>query len=604
MPIRPRQTSGWPLVGGGIRKKINPFVGEKGFWKLENLHLDEMGALTKWAGFQKYNSVQLLEAAVGATFTGLFDYVQADGTRHPMATGLTGLYRFGNPSANTWNAISLANAGGDRTITADSLAWWIVLRDILYVFNGADSNVKFNATAAFNMGIAAPGSAPSGSAVTGTGLNIGAYSYKVTFYNSSLAHESNPSVKSSDITTTSGNQQIDLTGIPTSTDAQVDRRRIYRTAVGGGIWLFHSEIADNTTTTLSDTTPDSSLGIQVEEFAHGVPPISKFAEVYKGHVFMVPKNSSRIHFSKQNFPNAVHANDFRDLDPDDGDIVTGIKRLFGQVIAFKNDSIWNGTGDDRDTFQFTRQVTGVGSVNNHGILTIPGQNRLIFPSENGFYSYDGISEQYKSVHIESVYRGLNQSRLNLMVGFPYKPKNMLIWLAHNGASVQGDTMIVYDYIQDQWSTRPVPNTKSNIATIIEDSSNNELFYIGGYGGYAWQGDVGLSDDGSAISCEVIDRALPRPDKFPESEKVFNELIVWFKTQASVTMTVSYALDDPENAYTSPGTIDMSNATGQDRLRFNATGRRIFFKFVNSATGQPVILRGWKCFYRTLGRVRG
>jgi len=596
------EKSGWSVVSGGLRKKLNPYVGDKGFWKLENFHMDESGSLVKWLGMKKYNSIQLLEAAVGATFTGLFDYVQAIGTRHPMATGLTGLYRFGNPSANTWNAISLANVGGDRTITADDLSSWVVLRDILYQFNGKDPNIKFDAATAFNMGIAAPGIGTIGAIATGTELGIGTYSYKVTFYNSALAHESNPSAKTADIVTTSGNQQINLTGIPVSIDAQVNRRRLYRTALDGGVWLFLAEIADNTTTIFNDANADSTLGVQGEEFAFGVPPISRIAEIYKGHVFMVPKNSSRIHFSKQNFPNAVHANDFRDLDPDDGDVVTGIKRLFGEIIAFKNDSIWNGIGDDRDTFQFTRQVTGVGSVNHHGILIVPGKNLIMFPSENGFYTYDGITEQYQTIQIESVYRALNQARLNLMVGFPYKPKNFLIWLASNGSSTQGDILIIYDYVQNQWMTRPIPNTKANIGAIIEDASNNELFYLGGYGGHVWQGDTGLSDDGAAISCEVIDRAIPRPDQNPEEEKSFNELIVWFKTQANVTVTASYALEDPENAYTTIGTIDISKISGQDRLRFNAIGHRIYFKFVNSTTGQPLTLRGWRCMYQVLGRV--
>lgn len=600
MPIRPRQESGWPVVTGGTKKKLNPFVGDNGFLKTEGFHLDESGALTKWNGFSKYNTTILQESAVNAQFTGLFDYVKSDGTRIPVATALSGIYRYGSPVSNAWNALSLTSAGGNRTGTVNDYYDFVVLRDILYASNGVNGNLKYDGTDVHNMGVTAPSSAAT-AALGAAGVLTGNYSYKITFYNSAKAHESNPSAASNTVTASSS--RIDLTGIPVSSDAQVNRRRIYRTTTGGGVWLFLAEIADNTTTIYTDNAADSTLGIQIEEFANGVPPSAAIMEVYKGRVFSVQKDSSRVWFSKQNFPNAVHSNDFRDLDPDDGDAATGLRRLYGQIIAFKNDSIWNGFGDDRNTFAFERQVNGIGSVNNVGIVAIPGRNALMFVSEDGFYSYDGISEQKESDAIDPVFKGLNQSRLKYAYGFVYKPKNVLAWLVSDGSSTQHDLIVMYDYRQSQWMTRPIPNTKANVAQIIEDANNNEIFYIGGYGGHVWQGDSGQSDDGAAIACELIDRAHPRPDSNPEMKKSFYELIVWFKPQNAVTVTAAYALDDPDAAFATIGTVDISKAEGQYRMRIpNAIGHRFFPKFTNSATGQPLTLRGWRVYYKTLGRV--
>jgi len=106
--------------------------------------------------------------------------------------------------------------------------------------------------------LADPG-APSGAAVSGFGLEVGDYHYKVTFVTAN--GETVAGTVSATITTTGGNQQVDLTGIPTG-PAGTTQRKIYRTAVGGSTYKLAGTIANNTATTLSDTTPDASLGVE------------------------------------------------------------------------------------------------------------------------------------------------------------------------------------------------------------------------------------------------------------------------------------------------------------------------------------------------------
>jgi len=604
--LKPTQTSGYPMVSDGLSQKQNPYIGSMGLLSVEGFHLDESGSLTKWNGFQQYQTTASLFNHAGETtpdVTGLFLFTKADGTRFEMATTKTKVWRFGTPVANEYNELALnADVGGQRTGVVDDIYSFAVLRDILYMFNGVDSNLKYDGTNIRNMGIAQPATAPT-AASGGAGVLTGGYSYKVTFYNSAKGHESNPSAASN--TFTASSNSIDLTGIPVSTDLQVDKRRLYRTTTGGGVWLFLADINDNTTTIYADNASDATLGIKVELLANGEPPVAKIAEVYKGRVFMVPANSSRIHFSDQEKPNAVHPNDFRDLDPDDGDNIRGLKRLFGQLVAFKDDSIWNGSGTDRFNFSFNRQVTGVGAVNNDSILTVPGRNVFMFMSEDGFYSYDGVSERYESYAIEKVVKGLNQSRVRQIQGFVYKKLNIMVWIASNGSSTTNNLMIVYDYVQNMWTTRDLtkPKMAANVASIIEDSNNNEIFYTGGYGtGEVFKGDTGGSDGGAAISCSVTDRALPRTDKHPYSQKSFDRLILFFKPVAGSSVTVSYAINSPNSSFLSLGTLNTSDSSGQATIRFNGRGRRIFFKFTNSAVGQDVVIRGWSCEYKTIGRI--
>jgi len=91
---------------------------------------------------------------------------------------------------------------------------------------------------------------------TGIALEIGYYEYAISFV---TASGETPSGTRRSITTTSGNQKVDLSSIPVGPSG-VTGRRVYRTAVGGGALKLMHEIANNTATTHLDETPDASLG--------------------------------------------------------------------------------------------------------------------------------------------------------------------------------------------------------------------------------------------------------------------------------------------------------------------------------------------------------
>jgi hypothetical protein len=104
-------------------------------------------------------------------------------------------------------------------------------------------------------------SAPTAAVGAATGLT-GAYQYKVTFVNA--AGETIGGATSNAVTV--ANQKINLSSIPLG-PAGTTARNIYRTKAGGGdgsSFFFQSQIADNTTTTLTgDATADASLGSPV-----------------------------------------------------------------------------------------------------------------------------------------------------------------------------------------------------------------------------------------------------------------------------------------------------------------------------------------------------
>lgn len=146
-------------------------------------------------------------------------------------------------------------SSGTNIITA---SWFNDIRDLLTgTMQDQEVTIK-NVLSLLSIG-AGPTVAPGGALATGTTLGIGAYQYVYTWVAGDGETLGSPVFN---ITTTTGNQKVNLTGIavgPTGTTA----RKVYRTKVGATSLLLLTTISDNTTTTFSDTVADGSLGVAV-----------------------------------------------------------------------------------------------------------------------------------------------------------------------------------------------------------------------------------------------------------------------------------------------------------------------------------------------------
>jgi hypothetical protein len=155
--------------------------------------------------------------------------------------------------------VDLASIPGQRAysfppgMSPASGAWWVERVEYPLLVPGS--------------AIGAPASAPALAVVAGAGLGIGAYQYAVTFVTASGETTPGPAAG---VTTTSGNQQINLTNIPlgpapaplsgTSASVTVLARRLYRTSAGGSALLLLATLDDNTTASYLDSAADSALG--------------------------------------------------------------------------------------------------------------------------------------------------------------------------------------------------------------------------------------------------------------------------------------------------------------------------------------------------------
>ena len=100
--------------------------------------------------------------------------------------------------------------------------------------------------------------APTVTLAAGGSVDIGIHYYNIVFYNALGDSYIGSRIG---ITPTAGNQTVILTNIPISTDTTVIGRKVYRSKLGEGSsygWLVGT-IANNTTTTFTDTVADSTL---------------------------------------------------------------------------------------------------------------------------------------------------------------------------------------------------------------------------------------------------------------------------------------------------------------------------------------------------------
>ena len=123
----------------------------------------------------------------------------------------------------------------------------------------------------------------------GAGPN-GAYTYKIAFYSATKTIITNIASN----TVTVADNDIDLTMIPIGPDTILGEaiigRKVYRSEVGGGgtyKLLTNGTIADNTTTTLTDSDADAALG---GAYPAGdetwTPPKGKFCLIHKNRLWI------------------------------------------------------------------------------------------------------------------------------------------------------------------------------------------------------------------------------------------------------------------------------------------------------------------------------
>jgi hypothetical protein len=236
---------------------------------------------------------------------------------------------------------------------------------------------------------AAPLTKPT-AAAGAAGVLTGSYRYYVTFLSDTEETNLSPASDPVDVT----EQAVDLSNIPTSADARVQRRRLYRS--GGALTgiLQCGELGDNSTTVFTDNTNDEDverLGVSLYPGDHDGPPAGRgLAGPYLGR--LVAWKGSTIYWSALNQPQywPGSAADDGNHAPvgDDGENILRVMLHRREARIYKERSIWRMTGDPDDLEGEVQPThSEVGLAAERAICSAGAVD--YFLAEDGIYAFNG-----------------------------------------------------------------------------------------------------------------------------------------------------------------------------------------------------------------------
>lgn len=393
-----------------------------------------------------------------------------------------------------------------------------------------------------------------------------------------------------------------------------------------------------------------------------VPPYGRYLVVHKSRVWIanvkyeayikplfgetiVTDTPHRIYFSEVNEPAVFLSTSWVEMDPTDGDGITGIVSFKNKVlIVFQANSIWAISGGDDESNPGVPDIsienisTDVGCVAPESIQTCEG--KLVWLSHRGIYSYDGtIPKPLNTENIDSTILDLRPVPKYDDPASVFLSKEREYWISHASIDVNPlyQTLISkYSFKNDSW-VRADHGTRGIASFLEKRDMNRPPILLAGieasssdmgadtavrrmeYGGY----DSASTPISWAWKSKFFDLGKPYMDK------KFIAVLVQLESETDVTLQVScdnHLVDEPftvlktendqdadlddlvwANDAGSIGTNWSNGTTDSDwpgdnqrnaliYLNDKCWGKRIALRFSGSTTASPTEIQAVTFFY--------
>jgi len=252
---------------------------------------------------------------------------------------------------------------------------------------------------------------------------------------------------------------------------------------------------------------------------------------------------TRLNWSTLDDADTWDAADFKEVGLDDGEEITGLKKLGNRLAIFKERSIYIAvfTGDADIPFTFQKTASDVGAISGHSIQEV--KNALVFMSYDGIYIFDGFNSIKISDVINTTFLALSENRYDVAVSGYQKSKNRY-WLSlTSGGGAQHDTVITWDSANNAFSV--YSGISANAITVL-NTAGEERIYFGDYAGFAYQADVaGQASDRSTANASVAIDAFFKTKWFNFGDIVLQKGFlhsVFYYDYAATTLSVAYSYD--------------------------------------------------------------
>lgn len=471
------------------------------------------------------------------------------------------------------------------------------------VFQVTDAS---SSTAVYEAAISRP-QAPSAAVAVAGGVLRGNFDYKVTFYSSTWGQESAASDASA-IVAPDG-KQVTITLPNESSDERVTNRRIWRRNVDAleTDWYF---VADTNnlagTTSYTDNMLDADLNKQRRAplSYNATAPKPRYLAYQADVLFAAGVNTepTRLYYSRPSEPwsldQYLEVGSAADTDP-----ITGLTAFQGNIVVWKERSIWILSGNDDASFYLRKVVPSVGCKSGHSVVAMG--DYLLFLSEDDFFMFDGsnvgnLSKAVSQSPIGPIIRSRNYTRDRYVVGAYDPEEGVVIWIFSTSGSSVNDTALAFFWDHSQASSYPSwclwnwgADNISWLGRLTDYSTRDRRVYLGTADGLLGRMG-GMDDNGAAIEWRWQTGNFDGRDSMHMKE--WGEFAADFAVESyPINVTVEYFLDNSATPVVL-GTHDLSTATFRRRMR--RSSREISFRFSGSSAG-PSTFNGYELeFTRT------
>lgn len=324
---------------------------------------------------------------------------------------------------------------------------------------------------------------------------------------------------------------------------------------------------------------------------------------------------TRVRWSDLNDINTFPANNYIDVEPNDGDKIVAIITFEDNIYIFKKHCIYQMliTGQSGANAFIVRPLTrGVGAWAKESVKVIPAVG-VVFLSQNTVYTLSDSGLEPIGDSIQVTLDNLNRTKWKDAVGEVY-PKRYQYWLAMSENSNPPELVLVYDYIQKAWTTYDL-NTNVTMMSQAETSTGESILLSGDSNGWHYKQDTGTADYPANTKTVIVSSYTTADLNFssPEITKNFKYLYIYSNALSSTTVSVETALDF-STLYNNPIQVDFGNTgavydtaiydtdmyvsqqTGITRVELNLTGKVIKFRFSNDDMDAALGIIGWVVVY--------
>jgi len=458
-------------------------------------------------------------------------------------------------------------------------------QDILFCSEGDSGPYRWEGSENFyEQGIGTP-TAPTGGSDGAGDIAADTYYYAVSFINS---HAVEGEVGSASLgVTLVGSAQVEVEGITLGSNlVGVNKRNVYRSTAAAGPWLYVQELADNTTTSFTDTLGVGEEGGEPPADATAPAPYKAIALHRERLWYPNDANDSVINYTEFTNPYVSKALNFENLDKGDGSAIKAVSVQDSLVSIFKENSIFLvdiPDASDDTTFTYIKAPANVGIVGPRALAVV--DNGIFFLGQRngriaGMFLLSGIDVletsnrilRTKSISekIEQDILALSNTYKNKVAMFVYKQR-IHIAVPQTSSSTTNDAIFWFDI--NRLGSDGQPGSWS-IWTGKMGYNDFTVYNAELYGASSLEDGqvIQLNDgtyteaDGSGIDSYYWSKEVGGEQSIESWIKDFRKFNIWYEITGNGPMRVSWR----KNSATSiDGTLDVSlDAPGDTWDNFN------------------------------------